>query len=544
MKKTLLGLSMLLLASCGSKLEPQTTFVPNQVKDGGLTYHNYNMSLSTSSVVFTHVATVNSHILNGEVLQATGFEKSGNFAFVVYNTAGNTIRGGLDILDMSTLNTPTLKSAMVSENTEYAESKIKGNYLYMVGQKKGAVKNDAVLTVVDVTNKTAPVVVSELTFAQGYYATSIDIQGNKAYITVPNEGIKVVNITNPAAPALLSTEGASQGNSLFVRRLGAKSISLGGSSSHNVSSINGTTTVLHTISSQPQEAPSRFTIRSNTLYTNGGNTGLTILDNINSTPVLKSSTVVGGTGNGIAVDSCKQAFLAQGDLGLLVADVSDTTNPTQMGRFDFVGSQEDCGSANNVFLMVVNNTQYVFVADGLGGVKIVKVTNSNCQCEDEDDEDNDSGLKCKVYDLSAISPRPSNLPNMSAMTPVGTFTTNVLNVVAQTSSNSFPLFPAPLKTMKEWYGLICEGVYESTKAESKTISLGSDDGSKLFLDGVLTINNDGVHAPLTKTATVNMQKRDYDVRVEYFQGPNTQIQLELQIESATEAKKYMDGFSH
>lgn len=548
MKKILLIACAIGLSAC-SKMNSQTELTP--IANPGVLYHSYNMVLSSATTTFTHIATVNPHVLNNEILRATGFEKQNNYAFVVYNTEGNTIRGGLDIVSLATLNAPVVVSSMVSENSEYAEVKIKGNHLFMVGQKKGLIKNDALLTVVDVSNKTSPVVVGELAFSNGYYATSIDIQGNKAYITVPNEGVKVVDITNPVSPTLLSTEGSSQGNSLFTRRLGAKSIVLGGASSQNVVSVNGTTTVLHTVSSQVQEAPSRFTIAANTLYTNGGFTGLTILDKIHtSSPELKSATPVGGTGNGIAVDSCKQAYLAQGDLGLLVVDVADKTNPLDMGRFDFA---TDSGSANNVFLMKASGNLYVFVSDGLGGVKIVKVTSSkscanNPHDEDEDDKcddddkDKDPGLVCKVYDLSAT--QPTMLPNFSAMTPVGTFTTDKLNVPDQTWNNSFPLFPNPLKIYKEWYGIVCKGVYESTKAETVKLYLGSDDGSKLYLDNALVIDNDGLHSPLTKTANYNMLKKDYDVKVEYYQGPQTQIQLELQIESNTMTKKYMNGFSH
>lgn len=552
MKKMLLiACATIGLSSC-TKFDSQTILTP--IQNPGVVYHSYDMTLSSTTSTFTHIATVNPHVLNNEILQATGFEKQNNYSFIVYNTEGNTIRGGLDIISLATLNTPVVVSSMVSENSEYAEVKIKGNNLFMVGQKKGMLKNDALLTVVDVTNKSAPVVVGELLFTNGYYATSIDIQGNKAYITVPNEGVKVVNITNPASPTLISTEGSTQGNTLFNRRLGSKNIMLGGSSNHNISSNNASTTVLQNISSQVQEAPARFTIAANTLYTNGGNTGLTILDKMNtSAPILKSSTPVGGRGNGIAVDSCKQAYLAQGDLGLLVVDVANLTNPQQLGRFDYTGSQEDHGSANNVFLMKSAGQMYVFVSDGLGGVKIVKVTSTQACANDDDDEDeddkcdddnhsNDNGLVCKVYNLS--STQPTSLPNFSALTPVGTFTTDKLNVQAQTWANSFPLFPTPLKVLKEWYGVVCKGVYESPKAEAVKFYLGSDDGSKLYLDNALVIDNDGLHSPATVTATVNMQKRDYDVRVEYYQGPQTEIQLELQLESNTIVKKYMEGFSH
>ena len=265
MKKIVLIVVLMAFSSCtklfSSRL--QTTLKSNPISDG-ITYHDYNMIMSSSSATFTHIASVNAHILNGKLLQATGFEVQNSYAFIVYNTAGDTIRGGLDIISLSTLNAPVLVSSVVSENTEYAEVKASGNYLYMVGQKKNINKNDAMLTIVDMSNKSAPFVVSELVFPNGYYATSIDIQGQNAYISVPNEGVKVVNISNPLSPLLVSTEVSSFGNSLYVRRLDSKSIVLGGSSSHNVSSIsNGVSIGLKQISTKVQEAPSRFILNNN-----------------------------------------------------------------------------------------------------------------------------------------------------------------------------------------------------------------------------------------------------------------------------------------
>ncbi|KAJ9451481.1 Anti-sigma-I factor RsgI3 [Diplonema papillatum] len=51
-----------------------------------------------------------------------------------------------------------------------------------------------------------------------------------------------------------------------------------------------------------------------------------------------------------------------------------------------------------------------------------------------------------------------------------------------------------------------------------TFYLTSDDGSRMFLDGVLIINNGGNHPTVTKTATKYLVPRQYEVRIEYFQG--------------------------
>lgn len=538
---------MLLSIGCSQGFNV-TQFDPQSNNDERVTYYSHSMSISTPQAAYMHIATVAPHELNGNKLQATGFDKDGNYAYIVYNTEGNTVRGGLDIISVASLNTPVVVSSLVSENSEYAEVKRRNNHIFMVGQKKDTERNYGLLTVVDISNKTNPQVVGEVVFTDGWYATSIDIQGSKAYVTVPNVGVKTLDISNPLSVSVLSTQ-AAHGNSLFVRRNGSDNIVLGGTSTHKVSKLSGATvSSVYSISNQEQEAPARFIISGNTLLTNGGNTGLTILDKINTSSVtLKSQTPVTGRGNGITVGQCKTAYLAQGDQGLLTFDISSLTSPQNVGRFDFAEAQEDCGSANNVFYMKSGSNHYVFVSDGIGGVKIVKVSynDPNCSCDEDDHNSEDhSGLLCKVYDLS--STKPSNLPNFSTLTPVGSFTTDILNVTAQTWSNSFPLFPAlsPLRSMKEWYGVVCEGIWESQKSQQIKVYLGSDDGSKFYLDGNLEINHDGIHGPSTVSKSINVLKKDYPVKIEYYQGPKTEIQLELKFESSTDAKQYMSGFHH
>jgi len=536
MKKAIISLVGLVFVGC-SPLKSITQF-ETQNNNSRLQPYSYQMNNSTETSIYTHIATISPHILNGNKLQATGFDKDGSYAFISYNTEGNTVRGGLDILSVNSLQSPSIVSSIVSENSEYAEVKFKNNYLYMVGQKKDTNRNYALLTVIDVSNKSNPIAVEELVFTDGWYATSIDIEGNKAFITVPNVGVKEVDITNPLNVQLLSTKSAD--NALYVRRSGNRSVLVGGLNSHKVQILDSSLTTAYQMSSQQQEAPARFVISQNVLFSNGGNTGLTILDQINSSsPSLKSQTAISGRGNGINAGQCKKIYLAQGDQGLLTYDISNLSSPSFVGRFDFSGANEDCGSANNVFVANLNGTEYVFVADGLAGVKIVKVENdpSSCGCDNSQNQ----GLSCKVYDLS--STHPSSLPNFSSLTPVGTFTTNQLDVVAQSWQNSFTLFPNSLKIYKEWYGIVCEGNWTLSQAQSVEFSLGSDDGSKLYLDNTMIINNDGLHGPQTLTTVKNLSPKTYAVKVEYYQGPQTQIQLELKTKINNQST-YMTGFSH
>jgi hexosaminidase len=61
-------------------------------------------------------------------------------------------------------------------------------------------------------------------------------------------------------------------------------------------------------------------------------------------------------------------------------------------------------------------------------------------------------------------------------------------------------------------------------------TLASDDGSKLFLDDILVINNDGLHSLEEKSVERGLNEGYHPVRVEYLQRTGS-ADLQLFIES-------------
>jgi hexosaminidase len=57
--------------------------------------------------------------------------------------------------------------------------------------------------------------------------------------------------------------------------------------------------------------------------------------------------------------------------------------------------------------------------------------------------------------------------------------------------------------------------------------LHSDDGSILWIDFAKVIDNDGLHAPLSKSGRVRLAKGSRRIRVLYFQGRGTHLALQL-----------------
>lgn len=78
-------------------------------------------------------------------------------------------------------------------------------------------------------------------------------------------------------------------------------------------------------------------------------------------------------------------------------------------------------------------------------------------------------------------------------------------------------FDISVKRRKENYALVFEGYFLLPKEGRYNFRTTSDDASKLFIDGKLVVNNDGVHAPTTRTGSAQLTKGVHKVRVEFAQ---------------------------
>ena len=69
---------------------------------------------------------------------------------------------------------------------------------------------------------------------------------------------------------------------------------------------------------------------------------------------------------------------------------------------------------------------------------------------------------------------------------------------------------------KETFGMVFEGELEIKKAGEFTFQLGSDDGSRLFVNGKELIDNDGKHGMEYKEGSVDLEPGMAKIRVDYF----------------------------
>jgi hypothetical protein len=75
-----------------------------------------------------------------------------------------------------------------------------------------------------------------------------------------------------------------------------------------------------------------------------------------------------------------------------------------------------------------------------------------------------------------------------------------------------------LKKREDDYGFVFEGFVNAETDGIYSFYVESDDGSKLIIDGIPVIENDGVHGTIEKKGEIALAKGFHQIRLEYFQG--------------------------
>lgn len=134
-----------------------------------------------------------------------------------------------------------------------------------------------------------------------------------------------------------------------------------------------------------------------------------------------------------------------------------------------------------------------------------------------------TGLRGLVYHIHHYS---SKLPDFDKLKPAGPpIYTSSLDVPPQSFSAGFP----GVTKRNEWFAIDYTGRFWVNDPGMYSFSLLSDDGSKLYIDDRLLIDNDGLHLPVEKTGAAELAAGVHSIRVSYFQGPKWEVALVLKI---------------
>jgi hypothetical protein len=132
------------------------------------------------------------------------------------------------------------------------------------------------------------------------------------------------------------------------------------------------------------------------------------------------------------------------------------------------------------------------------------------------------GLKGNIYDLT---PDAYQLPKFEKLEPVGTIYTTMLNIPPRSFNSGFP----GVTKRFEWFAIDYRGRFYVNRPGRYDFTLISDDGSKLYIDDKLLIDNDGLHPTASQTGSVKLAGGIHRIRVSYFQGPRDVLALILAV---------------
>ncbi|MCB9427018.1 MAG: OmpA family protein [Flavobacteriales bacterium] len=134
----------------------------------------------------------------------------------------------------------------------------------------------------------------------------------------------------------------------------------------------------------------------------------------------------------------------------------------------------------------------------------------------------------KIYYLPQST---SRLPDFSTLEPVGTIYTPEIDVKKQSFHKGFP----GVTNRNEYFGIVYKAQFYIDENFKYCFSLGSDDGSKLFIDDQLIIDNDGTHSLKYERNCVDLKEGLHSIEVQYFQGPKYDVALTLRYKKFEEA---------
>jgi Alpha-L-fucosidase/PA14 domain/Fn3 associated/Alpha-L-fucosidase C-terminal domain len=100
--------------------------------------------------------------------------------------------------------------------------------------------------------------------------------------------------------------------------------------------------------------------------------------------------------------------------------------------------------------------------------------------------------------------------------PTGKIDLNVINTGTATKSGVATIINESVKQRKEKYVLSFEGYVKVNKDGVVHFSTLSDDGSKLFINDIEVVNNDGEHGSVEKSGKAALKKGYHKIRVVYF----------------------------
>lgn len=375
---------VLLLMACDTSTKIKKTALnqplqslnePVQVAEFELRSAN-NGELIANGMSLSSIAQAPSPLIDGEKVQATDVLFNGNTLLVSYNFKGEPHKGALQVIDVSTPETPILRYELELPNSDLNRIRMYQDRYLVVAS--GHASTAANLDIFDLQDQPTLIASVDLPSRQ---STMVTLYGKYALVTTGDDGgVNVIDLEVPSLPEIVAfyplndaryVEVLSDNEVLLVSggaqaaitRLSWSSLTQGAVVFNEAGMFNETQLPL---SGLTVGAPSWGFMAGDRFHLSADEQGLLTFSLANNSITATGTVSTEGDANAGFVDAQGRfALLANGQEGLLMLDVQDG-HPTQaLASFDTPG---DRGSANAVAM----KDTLVALADGLGGVKLLE----------------------------------------------------------------------------------------------------------------------------------------------------------------------------
>jgi hypothetical protein len=330
----------------------------------------------TKNYAFKLMAEVDPPVYEDNTLQATHVIIKDDYAFVTYNTRGAKWQGGIEIFDVSDLKNPVLISSAILANTDVSAVDYADGKIYVVGatgdyEEKGFV-SPAFLEVISLDASMAFDKVDAIIDISSYAGTDIKVAAGQIFTTSGSSGdLSIIN----SAYAITGTEEISD-----ARSVDANSDHLyvlqGQDGRVNVFDLSDATytETYHVGGATIPESKSEIAVSDEYIFAalNEGGLSMLNLDGSLKQSLPKPVTPPGSTDEKHVTNSVSLngdlVLIGNGESGIHVGGLIEEKNDSlwMLGAMNF-GEAE---SAN----FVESKDSVIFVATGLGGLKILSIS--------------------------------------------------------------------------------------------------------------------------------------------------------------------------
>lgn len=285
---------------------------------------------------------------------------AGRYAYLADGT------GGMKIVDLNTPASPSLRGAVATSDAR--DLAVSGRFVYVADGVGG-------LRIISASTLSAPVQLAQLAVAG---ARGVDVLAGTAYVAAGPNGLRVVDVADESAPA-------ERG---FVDTGEARHVVAAGAYAYVAAAANGVRLVAladvgATVSrvarfardaSNGHDNPTQIAVSGNYAYLADGNYGIRVLDVSNpSAPFQVGVIATNGAAEVVSVHvQGNQLYAAQKHYGAAIYDIANPATPALIYACDNAGDMtgQPCSWPRAVF----GAGRYLYVADGSYGLVILDAT--------------------------------------------------------------------------------------------------------------------------------------------------------------------------